>query len=582
MTFNFQYLILIIVIVTSLSLGLVVFLNNKNRKINQIFSLLILCMSIWIISNFLVDEVKDIKFINFLIKIDFASASLVGYFFFLFCIGFQRSFPIFSSRFKTFIVFLPVIFITLLSLFSNLIVNQLNFTEYGVMPIPGKLYFLYSIYLFGYIILGFLNLVLKYKKFEGIRKTRTLYVILGLSLSAFLALITNLVLPEFIKIPVVISRLGIYGFLFFIIFTSYAIVQHELMDIKVVLTEVLVGIIGIIMFAEIFASRSPVEYVARTIFFLIVAFFGYLLVKSVLNEIRQKEKLAKMTVRLKKANDKLKELDKLKDEFLNIASHELGTPLSGIAGYLSMIIDEGVGKLDKKAIDFVTRAYDSSRRMARLIKDLLNVSRIEQKRLIVYKKPYNLEKLTEDAVSELSFSAKEKGIELEYKKPKESFSQVFIDIDKIKEVILNTINNAIKYTDKGKVSVGVRPVESKAQVILNGIEHKKSKSQKNKPFDKTQGEPKYIKFSVKDSGIGIPKDDLAQVFEKFNRGSLKASKKKSGSGLGLYISRGIIKLHNGDIWTESEVGKGSKFSFILPIITEEEKQKEKETTNKKF
>ncbi len=582
MTQAFKFLDPILITIISISnilLGIIVFLSNRKNKVNQTFLGFVFFVTFWIVSAF-ISEFSLSDFLKILLS-RFTMAGAITAFTFFFSFSFY--FPVKKHLNYLFSLFIWIgcFILNLAILFTNFLIKGIEHKPYGFDLIYNSLGF--NIFLSFFLLcvaISIFNFIRSYIKINKSQKLQIQYLFLGFILLVFSIIGSNIILPIIINSEA-FYRLGSYSVIFFVGFTTYAIVRHELMDIKVVLTEVLVGIIGIILFAQIFVSRSLIEYIARTVFFLIVAFFGYLLVKSVLNEIKRREEMAQMAEKLRKANERLKELDKLKDEFLNITSHELGTPLSGIEGYLSMIIDEGMGKLDKKAVGFVKRAYESSQRMARLIRDLLNVSRIEQKRLVINKKPYNLEKLTEDAVNDLSFSAKEKGIELKYEKPFDSSNtlkasstqskplpKVFIDPDRIREVILNLINNAIKFTEKGTVAVEVKPVQSKSQEVLNGINHSKFKvqSSKFKVEDKKISKPKYIKFSVADTGHGISKEDLAHIFEKFYRGSIKASKSTQGTGLGLYICQGIIELHNGKIWAESELGKGSRFSFILPIM----------------
>lgn len=577
MTQAFKFLdpiLITIISISNLILGTIVLLSNRKNKVNQMFFGFVVFVTIWIFSAFVSEFSIPDFYKTLLSKTTMASAILAFVFFFYF----SFYFPI-KKRLKHFLSLLILnscVILVIAILFSRFLIQGLVHQPWGFDLVYNSfgmnLFLTYFLLLVG---VSIINFIYSYIKVNRLQKLQLQYLFLGFILFIISIITFNVIFPKIVGSEIY-YRLGSYSAIFFIAFTTYAIVKHELMDIKVVLTEVLVGIIGIILFAEIFVSRSLIEYIARTAFFLIVAFFGYLLVKSVLNEIKRREEIAQLAEKLQKANIKLKELDKLKDEFLNITSHELGTPLSGIEGYLSMIIDEGMGKLDKKAVKFVTRAYESSQRMARLIKDLLNVSRIEQGRLVVNKKPYHLEKIVEDAISDLSFLASEKKINLQFKKPfglaqDKPLPKVFIDPDKIKEVILNLVNNAVKFTDQGKIIAEVKPVQSKSKEVLDRINHQKSKvkSEKSKKRNQNLEKTKYLMFSVTDTGHGIPKDDLAHLFEKFYRGGMKVAKKTQGSGLGLYISRGIIQLHDGEIWAESKLGKGSRFSFILPVMEEE-------------
>ncbi|MFA6307938.1 MAG: ATP-binding protein [Patescibacteria group bacterium] len=239
---------------------------------------------------------------------------------------------------------------------------------------------------------------------------------------------------------------------------------------------------------------------------------------------------------LQDANTKLRELDKAKSEFLSIASHQLRTPISAIKGYLSMIIDGDFGKIPKSIDEVIRNIFESSARLARLINIFLNVSRIESGRLKLDKRPIQINDLIKGVIVELINQAKQKGLKLEYKKKKQDPPLIFADADKLREVVLNLIDNAIKYTPEGSIIVTV------------------------------DSDDKELNFRVKDTGIGIKKEEAKSLFRKFVRGSGVAQIHTGGSGLGLFIAQKIIKEHDGMVWAESEgSGKGSLFQFTIPV-----------------
>jgi signal transduction histidine kinase len=254
---------------------------------------------------------------------------------------------------------------------------------------------------------------------------------------------------------------------------------------------------------------------------------------------------------LQDANTRLRELDKAKSEFLSIASHQLRTPISAIKGYLSMIIDGDFGKVPKNINDVVKQIFESSARLARLINIFLNVSRIESGRLKLDKKPIQINDLIEGVIIELINQAKQKKVILEYKKKKKVPPLIFADADKLREVILNLVDNSIKYTPEGSIIVTV------------------------------ESDDKQLNFKVSDTGIGIKKDEVKTLFRKFVRGSGVAQVHTGGSGLGLFIAQKIIKEHDGQIWAESEgKGKGSVFQFTIPVYKEHETPAYKEEAEK--
>jgi len=317
------------------------------------------------------------------------------------------------------------------------------------------------------------------------------------------------------------------------------------MEIRVVLANVLVFIIGILLFAQIFLSTDLPSIITRSVIFVLYSYFAYLLIKSILKEIHQREELARLNRELKIAYRELQEVDKAKDEFISIASHELRSPVAVIEGYVSMILSRKLGQIPQKADLALNKIYSAARYLGSLTKDLLDISRISLGRLQIEKAKEDLVALIGKLVSQNQIRAEEKQLKLEFLKPQEKIPEVYIDADKISQVINNLITNAIKFTpEAGQIRVGLEV------------------SEKPKP----KGEAlKEVIVWVEDTGIGIPKEALPHIFEKFYQVEPSAQREKGGTGLGLYISKAIVEAHGGKIWVESEVGKGTKFSFSLPL-----------------
>ncbi|MBT4277285.1 GAF domain-containing sensor histidine kinase [Candidatus Falkowbacteria bacterium] len=254
---------------------------------------------------------------------------------------------------------------------------------------------------------------------------------------------------------------------------------------------------------------------------------------------KMKEEVRKATAKLRKMNKQLKKLDKAKSEFISIASHQLRTPITAIRGYLSMILEGDYGRLTKGPSEALRKVGKSSDRMAGLVEDLLNISRIESGRMVFTFQKSNLENFTKNIIEEFKPMVKEKGLKLKYLCFK-NMPEVNIDETKIKEVVSNLIDNAIKYTEKGNVTLELKTI----------IENKK----------------KYALISVSDTGMGVEKEDLSSIFQKFRRGKKVTLVHTEGLGLGMYFSRKVVEAHKGKIWVESEgTGKGSTFFVKLKI-----------------
>ncbi len=232
---------------------------------------------------------------------------------------------------------------------------------------------------------------------------------------------------------------------------------------------------------------------------------------------------------------KEKRVERLKTEFVSLAAHQLRTPLSAIKWTLRILSDEELGKVNKEQKKYLNRTYQSNERMIGLIDDLLNVTKIEEGKYVYQPKLVHLEDLIQAVIDSLKPEIKRKNIELDFQKPKEKLPEVKVDMEKIKLAIKNLFNNAIIYSQKGgKVTISLKQKENN------------------------------VKFSVQDSGIGIPEKQQKRIFTKFFRGANAIKKETEGSGLGLFIVKNIIEAHQGKIWFESERGKGSTFYFTLP------------------
>ncbi|TAK04053.1 sensor histidine kinase [Patescibacteria group bacterium] len=246
------------------------------------------------------------------------------------------------------------------------------------------------------------------------------------------------------------------------------------------------------------------------------------------------ESLQDAMEKLRAANRKLKDLDALKTEFLSIASHQLRTPLAVTKGYVAMLEDGMVGKVNKKQHAALETLRTSTESLILLVNHLLDLTRIESGRLAVREDKVDVTEICRWITSFIGPKAKEAGLSLTCDAPKKPVT-VLADADKLKEVFMNLVDNAVKYTAEGKVTVTVR-AEGRQAVV-----------------------------EVKDTGYGLSEADKRKLFQKFARGS--ASKNvKSSSGLGLYVVRKLMEAMHGSIEAESEgAGKGSAFTVRLPL-----------------
>ena len=238
------------------------------------------------------------------------------------------------------------------------------------------------------------------------------------------------------------------------------------------------------------------------------------------------------------ANERLKQVDKLKDEFVSLASHELRTPMTIIKSYLWLFMDKKKGQLTDREMTYLERAYSSTERLINLVNDMLNVSRIESGRLTLKVQNIQIVDVIDRIVGELVPRAKQLGLKLSVVKPTTAVLPVSVDPDRIEQVLINLIGNSLKFTPSGgTISVSIIPHD------------------------------KDVLVEIIDNGKGLSKENMGKLFQKFGTmGDNYLHKQEAqGTGLGLYLSKSLIEMHGGKMWVESQgENKGATFSFTLP------------------
>ncbi len=250
------------------------------------------------------------------------------------------------------------------------------------------------------------------------------------------------------------------------------------------------------------------------------------------------ERVDRATKNLQNANSQLKELDQAKDEFISMASHQLRTPLTTVKGYVSMLNDGDFGKLSRDQKKSIELALDGSNRMARLIDDLLNVSRMEAGKFYIDPAKVNLSQIIRQEIEQLKTLAKNKNVNL-INKISSEVPMLMLDENKTRQAIMNLIDNAIHYSEPPRGG-------GKVQVLLSVDDEE-------------------VHFNVVDNGIGVPRDQQSKLFTKMFRAKNAKELRPDGTGLGLYLVKRVVEDQGGKIVFESKPGKGSVFGFKIPI-----------------
>jgi signal transduction histidine kinase len=239
-------------------------------------------------------------------------------------------------------------------------------------------------------------------------------------------------------------------------------------------------------------------------------------------------------------------------EFISTASHEMRTPVAAIEGYLALALNDKVSTVDSRAREYLDKAHTSTEHLGKLFQDLLTSAKAEDGRLSSHPVVIDMGEFLEQLTDDLRFAAKNKGLAVEFnigasstidasksiggERVVKPLYYVHADADRMREVITNLFDNAVKYTDEGKISVGLT------------------------------GDNEVVQFRITDTGPGMPAEDIPHLFQKFYRVDSSATRTIGGTGLGLFICRKIVELYQGRIWVESELGKGSTFFINLPRL----------------
>jgi signal transduction histidine kinase len=515
----FEKSIVILINTIGIWLGFWVWNSARKEKLNQWFGIMTFFILLWVSFAYLGYIAKEVPQAIFWYRLNFGSVSLFlfsAYYFYVFY--FLKVRNIFLER----LILSCSLLFFFFSIFTDLIIKDAIIQEWGAEIIFGKLgvaFCISALFIAVFVLYyGFTRYFLLSKE----QKLKVQYFLVGIIIFVFLNIIFNVVYPSF-TYTVKYSRFADYSAILFLGFTAYAIVKRELFGIRVVLTTLFVGLIAVLMFLDtVVLTRGLSLQIIKGITLAIFLYFGYLLIKSVLLEIQRRQEIEK--------------IDKAKSEFISIASHQLRTPLTAVKGYISMILEGTYGQLAEKQARPLENVYRSNERLIKLINDLLNLSRLEVGKIEFSPELTSLEKVVADIVEEIKINAEKKGLYMKTVKPSKPLPEIMVDQDKLRQVILNIIDNAIKYTNRGGITIELKKLDGEEEI------------------------------KVSDTGEGMDEKELNSLFQMFSRATAGTQLHTEGAGLGLYVARQFIEMHGGKIWAESPgKSKGSTFYIRLPI-----------------
>ncbi|NDE68209.1 hypothetical protein EB052_01230 [bacterium] len=383
------------------------------------------------------------------------------------------------------------------------------------------------------------------------RQHRRQSLIFTIGLALFLAVFSFTNLYAEVTKQYGFNLVGPLGMAIFLAAVAFLIVKFKTFNVRILGVQALViGQIALVAGLLLVENLSLIHVIVF-ITLIILLITGVSLIRGVKHEVEAKEKIEHLAEDLKKSNTRLLELDKQKSEFVSYATHQLRAPLTAMKGYTSMLLDGDLGVFPEMARDAITRIFESSKTLANVVDDYLNVSRIELGTMKYTLEPIDLKEMLNSVVAELKPSIEKSPVkfsvsfvacdaESEHESDRGDIRYIVnADRDKFKQVITNLVDNAFKYTPSGSIDVKLCRDDKKGRIV----------------------------FSIKDTGIGIDPAVMPKLFSKFTRANNANSANIRGTGLGLFVARDVVLAHKGKIWAESEgEGKGSAFYVELAAV----------------
>ncbi len=515
--------------------GIFVFLNKKNR-LNFLWFLTSISISIWSLGFFGVVYFTGYNWVWFSQYLLDIGGILIPISFFNFIIKFLKL----KNGYKKIAIFswLIAVFLIVLNFTTLFKKGMVPYENFNYWINPGPFYFLFPLIFVFFSLYAFILLLKKFRESDDkIFRAQIKYIIIA-HIIGFGGGVTNF-FPQLFKV----YPFGNYLVVLYVFFISYSILKYHLFNIKILATELFTFAISVALIVRTLLAENLYDLIINGVIAILVSVFGVLLIRSVLKEVKQREQLEKMAGDIKKAyevekkaHEELQRLDDAKTQFTMATQHHLRTPLTSMRGYIDLIMSGTYGKIPAKLKEPLLKFEISTKRLIKIVNEFLDISQFQLGKQVVSLKPgVKIAPILQEIIEELKFEIEAKSLYMHLEKPKEAF-EVKADEEKLKLALFNLLDNAVKYTQKGGVTVDVKDGEK-------------------------------VKIVIKDTGIGIAKEELSNIFGRtFERGKEAKRIFTTGRGIGLYITNEIVKAHNGRVWAESEgLGRGSAFFVELPV-----------------
>lgn len=513
--------------VLTLIIALYIWKQSKHKASSKIIIYIALTFALWVILNNIVWLIASSASVYLFAWSLIEPVSIVLFllmYYFVYTYVYNKDLP-HMSKYTIIVTTAPFIFLSFtkfniasLDLNTCLPIENISYLYYGFAL---KVFFtLLSIFYLFYAIYS-----------NEIRKKETITLSVGV-LSFILFFFVSGYLSESAG-SYIYEFYSLFGVFIFLICISALIVKFKVFNIKGLGVQMIIFLQVFFVASQLLFFRSKENSIVILLTLVISIVFGLVLFYSVKKEFQQKQLLEIQSKTLLKMNKRLETKDKLRSEFMLLASHQLRSPLTALRGYASMIKEKSFGEYPEQLEEPIDRIYESATHLNNVVTDLLSISKIELGGLTYSMQIFDVKRMIKDIVDEMQNMAKNKNLYLKYSDSGEILYLVKGDVEKLRQAIINIIDNAIKYTSTGGVKVCLNRDESFTQI------------------------------KVDDTGVGIKQEDIPNLFKKFSRvGGVGIN--RSGSGVGLYLVKKIIDAHDGKIDISSEGAEaGSSFTIVL-------------------
>jgi len=526
----------------SLMLGFLVYFKSPKNILSKIFFSFTIIFSLWLVADLVTWVSNNYNLVYALwAPVDYLETCMyiVGLYFIIVFVNKSEIF-----RWQKILLFLLALIPFLIKITNN---SVLGFTHSVCEGVNNGFLLNYRFFVeILVILLIFIHIFIPFFK-KNVLYSRKSHLLITISMLLFLLIFG---LTSYLSAVTAYYELNLYALFvipIFLMVITYAVFTLDIFNLKIISTYFIVFGFIILSASQLIFITSTTNIILSLVSILLSFILSFILLKNLKKESNQRIYIEKLSVELEKskkrleetnihledANERLKSLDKLKTEFVSLASHQLRSPLTAIKGYLSMVLEGDYGDIEPKTKGALERVMESSNNLTLVVEDLLNVTKIEQGGMQYKMEKFDFGEEVKKETVDLSITAEKKGLKLICNIPEDQKYQINGDKEKLRQVLINIIDNSMKYTKEGQIEVSLRKNNDK------------------------------ILLSIKDTGAGIAKEIIGTLFQKFSRGD-GAKLNSSGSGLGLYLVKEIVEAHKGRAWVESEgLGHGSTFFVEL-------------------